>query len=73
MLAEKIYSNAQQLPVSLQVEALNYIEYLLFKAAQETEESDAAWARLSLAAAMRGMEDEDGPEYTLADLRETFR
>lgn len=29
-------------------------------------------AALSLALAMRGMEDEEGPEYTLGDLKETW-
>ncbi|MBK6325952.1 MAG: hypothetical protein IPF56_08435 [Chloroflexi bacterium] len=72
ILAEKIYAQARQLPVPFQVEALNFIEYLLFKTTQEIEDNDTAWARLSLAAAMHGMEDEDGPEYTLADLREKF-
>jgi hypothetical protein len=35
-------------------------------------EDENTWPNLSLALAMRGMEDEDMPEYTLADLRERF-
>jgi hypothetical protein len=43
---------------------LDYLEFLLTKAEREDKE----WSRLSLASAMRGMEDE--PElYTLADLK----
>ena len=35
-------------------------------------EDENAWLSLSLALAMRGMEDEDTPEYTVADLKEQF-
>lgn len=36
------------------------------------EEEDKAWEHLSLSWAMRGMEDEEGPDYTTADLKEHF-
>lgn len=42
ILAEKIYAQARQLPVPFQVEALNFIEYLLFKTTQEIEDNDTA-------------------------------
>jgi hypothetical protein len=35
-------------------------------------EDKNTWLSLSLALAMRGMEDEDTPEYTLADVKERF-
>jgi len=35
-------------------------------------EDESDWLSLSLALAMRGMEDEDLPEYTVADLKERF-
>ena len=35
-------------------------------------ESELAWSSLSLALAMRGMEDEDTPRYSAEDLREVF-
>ncbi len=48
-------------------------EYLLLKAQRTvTAEDENAWPSLSLALAMRGMEDEDTPEYTVADLKERF-
>jgi hypothetical protein len=36
------------------------------------EETGAEWSQRSLTFAMRGMEDEEGPEYTDDDLRESF-
>jgi hypothetical protein len=35
-------------------------------------QDENTWPNLSLALAMRGMEDEDMPEYTLADVKEQF-
>ena len=64
ILSEKIQEYIQKLPPSFQEELLDYIGFLLAKAEREDKE----WSRLSLASAMRGMEDE--PElYTLADLK----
>ena len=64
VLSEKIQEYIQKLPPSFQEELFDYIEFLLSKAERENKES----SRLSLASAMRGMEDE--PElYTLADLK----
>jgi hypothetical protein len=33
---------------------------------------EESWGDFSLTSAMRGMEDEEGPEYSAADLKETF-
>jgi hypothetical protein len=64
VLSEKILEYIQNLPPSFQEEVLDYLEFLLAKAEREDKE----WSRLSLASAMRGMEDE--PEiYTVADLK----
>jgi len=64
ILSEKIQEYIQKLPPSFQEELFNYLEFLLAKAERENKE----WSRLSLASAMRGMEDE--PEiYTVADLK----
>jgi len=64
MFSEKIQEYIQKLPPSFQEELFDYLEFLLAKAEREDKE----WSRLSLASAMRGMEDE--PElYTLADLK----
>jgi len=66
---EKIQRYTQQLPFALQKEVLDFIEYLVAKAERQ-EETD--WTSLSLALAMRGMEDETTPLYTTADLKVMF-
>jgi len=72
LVSEKIQKYAEKLPERLQIEALDFIEYLLNKWKQETDE-DAEWTNLSLQMMMRGMEDEPTPEYTRSDLKEAFR
>ena len=70
---EKIHQYVQRLPQPLQTEVLDFVEYLLSKVEHETagqEEGD--WSALSLAFAMRGMEDETTPAYTRADLKVVF-
>lgn len=72
-LTEKINERLHRMPTHIQAEVLNYAEYLLAKAGSRDgrgEEDD--WSRLSLASAMRGLEEEDGPEYTTDDLEERF-
>lgn len=73
LLAERVQQVVQRLPAPFQVEALDFVEYLLTKAERETaQEERRDWARLSLSYAMRGMEDEDAPTYTTADLKVVF-
>jgi hypothetical protein len=72
-VAERIHQYVQKLPASLQVEVLDFVEYLLSKVEHETAgQGDLSWSALSLALAMRGMEGEEKPAYTAADLKETF-
>lgn len=67
-LDEKIQQYAQKLPASYQEELLDYVQYLLMKAEQQEKQD---WTSLSLASAMRGMEDE--PDlYNLSDLKVVF-
>ncbi len=73
MVAERIYQNVQKLPEPLQAEVLDFVEYLLLKAERAaTPEDDNEWADISLALAMRGLEDQETPEYSTADLKEKF-
>jgi hypothetical protein len=73
MIPEKLQQCLERLPVSLQAEVLDFVEYLLAKAERRSaQEDDKAWSQLSLNAAMRGMENETEPAYTDADLIETF-
>jgi hypothetical protein len=71
-VSEKIQKYAEKLPEQMQSEVLDFVEYLLNKWKQEKEENDE-WTTLSMQMMMRGMEDEPTPEYTRADLKESFR
>jgi hypothetical protein len=59
----------QELSPPLQAEALDFIEYLLAKA-ERREKNE--WSELSLRFAIRGIEDEEAPTYTAADLKVKF-
>ena len=72
LIREKIQHYAERLPERMQIEALDFIESLLSRRKQETED-DADWTDLPLQMMMRGMEDEPIPEYTRADLKVIFR
>ncbi|MBI5301479.1 MAG: DUF2281 domain-containing protein [Chloroflexi bacterium] len=70
---ERIHRYVQQLPQPLQAEVLDFVEYLLSKVEREQNQQDESeWSGLSLASAMRGMEDEVTPVYTIADLKVVF-
>jgi len=68
-IAEKIHQHVQRLPTNVQAEVLDFIEYLLAKTERQEERE---WSDLSLTSAMRGMEEEETPLYTPADLRIIF-
>ena len=70
---EKIQQHIQKLPEELQVEVLDFVEYLLLKSERESlKRDDIDWSSLSLAFAMRDMEDEDTPTYTTDDLKVVY-
>ena len=74
IITEKIHDYVQKLPVSLQSEVLDFIEYLLSKAERETPRRESeSWLDLSLTSAMRGMENEETPAYTVSDLKTLFK
>ena len=68
-ITERIQQYVQKLPADLQAEVLEYVEYLL-RRAEQLEERD--WSDLSLTFAMRGIEDDESPAYTTADLKVVF-
>jgi hypothetical protein len=73
VVAEKIQQYVQKLPAPFQSEVLDFVQYLLAKVEQETgNREEKAWSALSLAYAMRNMEEENHPIYTLSDLKVTF-
>ena len=60
------------LPEDAQREVLDFVEFIeTRKNGRAERQDDAAWSMLSLASAMRGMEDEESP-YSLSDLKESF-
>ena len=72
-ITEKIQQYVQKLPAAFQAEVLDFVEHLLTKVERGTpREEERAWSDLSLALAMRGMEDEVTPTYTVSDLRVVF-
>jgi hypothetical protein len=72
-VSDRIQQYIQRLPEQMQSEVLTFVEYLLAKSAKEEALRDERdWSGISLSLAMRGMEQEDSPEYSEADLKETF-
>ena len=73
-ITESIHQYVQMLSDTLQQEVLDFVKFLLFKRDQDItpEQDEIEWTNFSLASAMRGMEDEDTPIYTTADLKEVF-
>lgn len=69
--AEIICEHLRNLPESAQAEVLDFVGYLEAKTRNAAQESDVQ-LETSLALAMRGMEDETVPEYSMADLKELF-
>lgn len=63
-IAELIYAKVRAFPEPTQREVLSFVEFLSHKLRQE----DVRWTEFSIATALRGMEDEVWPEYTLHDL-----
>jgi hypothetical protein len=73
LLSERIQQVVDRLPALLQTEALHFVEYLAAKADREERQKERqSWSALSLSTAMRGMEDEDTPTYSTADLKVVF-
>jgi hypothetical protein len=75
-VTDKIYQRVRILPEPMQAQVLDFVEFLLSKSEADSEDNlqdmdNLEWSNLSLAMAMRGMEDEEEP-YSMADLKETF-
>ena len=70
---EKITKRIIKLPKKSQVEVLHFVEFLLSKSgATEEEYNNQKWNRFSLEQAMKGLENDDLPEYYESDLKEKF-
>lgn len=67
-LDEKIQQYVQKLPLYLQEELFDFVQFLLMKAEQQENQE---WSSLSLSSAMSDMQDETDL-YSLSDLRVVF-
>ena len=65
-VAELVQEKVKLLPELTQQEVLDFVDYLLQRSRQE----DVLWSKLSLRWALRGLEDEEWPEYDAQELRE---
>ena len=68
-VADVVYGKVKSLPEASQREVLDFVDYL----SQKLRAEDADWSRSSLATALRGMENEDWPEYRDEDLKEHWQ
>jgi hypothetical protein len=67
---EKIKKDVKKLPKKLQLEVLDYIQYLINKTDMSEQQSEKnEWTRFSLENAMRGMEDENSSLYSMDDVK----
>lgn len=74
IVTEQITAKLQELPSSLQREVLDFVEFLTQKVARaEALGEEDGWAEFSLAQAMNGLEDEDSPAYSEADVKEKWQ
>ena len=67
-VTEKIIEHIHHLPEPIQIEVLDFVEYLENKAEAEDRR---AWSSFSLSQALRDMESE-APLYSEKDLKEVF-
>ena len=70
IVADEINHRVQKLPEPLRAEVLHFVEYLLLRAEERLE--DREWSGFSLQSAMREDDDVPGPDYSEADLKETY-
>jgi hypothetical protein len=67
-IAELVQEKVKLLPEPTQQEVLDFVDYLLQRSRQE----DVLWSKLSLRWALRGLEDEEWPEYDAQELKEKW-
>jgi len=67
-IADLIQDKVNWLSEPTQQEVLDFVDYLLYKSRQE----DVLWSKLSLTSALRGLEDEEWPDYDDQDLKERW-
>lgn len=61
---KEIFDHLQDLPSEAQDEVLDFVKFLR----EKNRKND--WTELSLKSALRGMKEDEGPEYTRKDIVE---
>ena len=70
---ERINKKIRRLPESSQQEVLDFVEFIFSKSAKrEAEINIEDWNKFSLNNAMRGLEDDIIPDYSISDLKEIY-
>jgi hypothetical protein len=74
---EKLQSDVQKLPVDLQQEVMDFVEFPLSRIEQNAaRQEEVEWSRAGLAYMMQRMDEEEGedaPIYTLNDLKQEYQ
>jgi hypothetical protein len=73
---ERISQKTRRLPEPFQVEVLHFVEFLANKTktgGEGSRQEDLEWNAISLAGAMRGIEDDAIPDYTETDFKEKWK
>ena len=77
LLIDKQQSEVQKLPVDLQQEVIDFVEFLLARAEHNAaRQEEVEWSRVGLAYMMQRMDEaegEDAPIYTLNDLKQEYQ
>jgi len=72
--SDQITKQVNQLSEPFQKEALDFVEFLAKKAKREnSRQEDLEWFNLSVASAMRDIENEHDPIYDESDLKEKWQ
>ncbi len=74
---EKLQSDVQKLPVDLQQEVMDFVEFLLSRIEHNAaRQEEVEWSRAGLTYMLQRMDDEEGedaPVYTLNDLKVRYQ
>lgn len=73
-VTEQIANEVKTLPPDVQQEILDFVGFLRTRLeTRQSRKDDIQWSEFSIGTALRSMEHEAGPEYSEADLKESWR
>jgi len=77
LLIEKLQSDVQKLPVDLQQEVVDFVEFLLTKVDRNAaRHEEVEWSHVGLEYMLQRMDAEEGddaPVYTLSDVKALYQ